>query len=632
MKTTLLFGVHMHQPVDNLFEAVENAVKSCYGPFFKLLSRYDTFKFALHSSGWILRYIKDNHADIFEDIKKCNIEFFTGGYYEPVLASIDKESQIAQIQQLNEFIYENFKQRPKGLWLTERVWDDNIISSLKQCGVLYSIVDDYHLYSSGIKDIDGFYTTEEAGDKLSLFPVNKDLRYAIPFWQVDDAIHVIENKECAIIFDDLEKFGLWPKTYELVYESGWLKEFIEHVLASKEIESRHFNEYFEQNSSKGLVYLQDVSYFEMNEWSLKKIDIEKYERYGKLLADDSMQFLRGGLWKNFFLKYSESNRIHKRMMEFRQLKSDSFYKLQTNDVFWHGAFGGIYLPNLRDNAYRYLIECENASSTQGIEVKDVEMTGYAQIKIPTENMIFRFSCKGGSLIEFDDRENLFNYQNTLMRREEFYHENLLTSKEDTEQTKGVQTIHNIKHTIDENIKKQIYFDTYERLSFMDFISSDFLPDKFIGGDFHTAKDFSKEVFKENISNQTLIFEHENLIKQYNFINNGFDFDFELNFEGTYTYILEINLHFAHYDDLLLNNILVQDKGVMIAKEFVFKDAYGKRDIAILFDEPKKLSYFLIKTFSQSESGFDSIIQGISMAFTTDFMDKASIKGKIVCQK
>jgi len=47
---------------------------------------------------------------------------------------------------------------------------------------------------------------------------------------------------------------------------------------------------------------------------------------------------------------------------------------------------------------------------------------------------------------------------------------------------------------------------------------------------------------------------------------------------------------------------------MIAKEFVFKDAYGKRDIVISFDEPKKLSYFLIKTFSQSESGFVSEIR------------------------
>jgi len=48
--TKLLFGVHMHQPVDNLGVAVEQAVKLCYAPFFELMSQYPKFKFALHSN------------------------------------------------------------------------------------------------------------------------------------------------------------------------------------------------------------------------------------------------------------------------------------------------------------------------------------------------------------------------------------------------------------------------------------------------------------------------------------------------------------------------------------------------------------------------------------------------------
>ena len=37
---------------------------------------------------------------------------------------------------------------------------------------------------------------------------------------------------------------------------------------------------------------------------------------------------------------------------------EALYKAQCNDVLWHGVFGGIYLGNLRDNAYKYIIECE----------------------------------------------------------------------------------------------------------------------------------------------------------------------------------------------------------------------------------------------------------------------------------
>ncbi len=629
MNTKLLFGVHMHQPVDNLSQSVEKAVKDCYAPFFKILSKYPQFKFALHSSGWILEHIKNNYPDTFKDIKKCNIEFFTGGFYEPILTSIDKDSQIAQIKKLNEFIYKHFNQHPRGLWLTERVWDNSIISSLTKSDLLYTIVDDYHLYSCGIHDTEGFYTTEEGGNVLSLFAINKDLRYKIPFSKSHEAVDEIKKLKCAIIFDDLEKFGLWPKTYEWVYEQKWLEEFIQKILAKDEIETIYFSEFYEQNSSKGLIYPQNVSYLEMNEWSLKKDNIKKYKYYDNLMKNDSVQFLRGGIWKNFFIKYSESNRIHKRMLEFTSLQNDLLYKLQTNDVLWHGAFGGIYLPNLRDNAYRYLIQCDK---NQKIQIKDVELQGYKQIKVPTKSMIFRFCAKGGSLIEFDDRQNFLNYQNTLTRREEFYHEDMLTCKEDTQSTKDIQTIHNIKHNIDDNIKNQLFFDRYEKISFIDFISDDFTLDRFMANNFNIIKNFSQEIFKQKVDNKTIMFSQTQLIKQYYILQNGFLFNIKLNFKGSFTYILELNLHFAHYDDLSINDMIVQDKGVLQTGQFIFRDNFGKRDIVITFDKEIKLNYFLIKTFSQNESGIDSIIQGISLAFEIDFCDNADIKGKIVCQR
>jgi 4-alpha-glucanotransferase len=58
----------------------------------------------------------------------------------------------------------------------------------------------------------------------------------------------------------------------------------------------------------------------MGEWSLRAEDARKleqlklemgFERYER----EGVKFLKGGIWKNFFVKYSESNRIHKRMLE-----------------------------------------------------------------------------------------------------------------------------------------------------------------------------------------------------------------------------------------------------------------------------------------------------------------------------
>jgi len=155
--TKLLFGVHMHQPVDNLDVAVKRAIELSYAPFFELMSSYPKFKFTLHSSGWILEYIKDNYPSIFKNIQKCNIEVITGGYYEPILSSIDRKSQLNQISKLSQFIEDNFAQTPKGLWLTERVWSDEIISTLSELGIEYVIVDDEHIYRANKQEIEGFY-------------------------------------------------------------------------------------------------------------------------------------------------------------------------------------------------------------------------------------------------------------------------------------------------------------------------------------------------------------------------------------------------------------------------------------------------------------------------------------------
>ena len=585
--TKLLFGVHMHQPVDNLGVAIKKAIEFCYAPFFKLTSKYKEFKFALHSSGWILEYIKENYPEVFTDIKNSNIEFFTGGYYEPILSSIDRTSQINQINRLTRFIEDNFNQTPKGLWLTERVWSDEIIYALNRCGVEYIIVDDEHIYRANKKNIEGFWTTESGGDRVSIFPINKELRYKIPFAKSSDSITEVKKYSTAIIFDDLEKFGLWPKTYSWVYKEGWLEEFIKKSIDM----TRHFSSYFKENNSLGLIYLPESSYVEMNEWAR-------------------------GKWKNFLTKYSEANRIHKRALEFKELQNEPLFKAQTNDVLWHGAFGGLYLPNLRDNAYRYIIECEEFTK-DGIGSSDIEILGFNQLKFKNQQLIIRFSAKGATLIEFDDREKKFNFQNTLTLREESYHRDILNYNR-KESSSDIDTIHNINYTISDEVRKNLVIDEYERVSFIDLVKKD---NKII-------KNFSENIFDI----EDTLFKTEDLTKEYIFLDNGFKFKNSLEFSGEYSYILELNLHFAHYNDLELNGIVIEESGKFINREFIIKDSYTKREIIIKFRDDIRLNYRLFKSLSQSEKGFDNIIQGINLSFEIDFRDRLELEGEFLCQR
>ena len=59
--TKLLFGIHMHQPIDNFDWVIKHGVEVCYGPFFEVMSKYPQFKFAVHCSGWLMEEIKSKH-------------------------------------------------------------------------------------------------------------------------------------------------------------------------------------------------------------------------------------------------------------------------------------------------------------------------------------------------------------------------------------------------------------------------------------------------------------------------------------------------------------------------------------------------------------------------------------------
>jgi len=671
--TKLLFGIHMHQPVDNFDWVIQHGVEVCYGPFFEVMSKYPEFRFSVHCSGWLMEQIQEHHPKLYKQImtlaKKGSIEFFSAGYYEPILSVIPSQDRVKQIDMLNKSIKSDFKQTPKGLWLTERVWESSLIPDLNKAGIKYTVMDDYHFQCAGFDEeiLDGYYMSEEGGNELGLFPISKKLRYAIPFLNVDSAIKAIksydrEENSAAIIFDDAEKFGMWPGTHEWVYEKGWLDTFVQRILADESIQTMHYSEYYEQERTRGIAYLPNVSYYEMGEWSLRADDTLKleafkaemgHERYEK----EGVKFLKGGIWKNFFVKYEESNRIHKRTLELSKVREDvkkpafekALYKAQTNDALWHGVFGGLYLPNLRDNAYRYLIEAENVRyGKKSVLVSDQnELDGHDKIKAVTPEYIFRFDgAHGGQLVEFDMRKACFNWQNTLTRRKEAYHQRLLEDKPREEfpaAEEGIDTIHHAAVEIDDTLRDAIIYDWYLKNSFVDHISDE----NFNGGNFrhcnfHEFGDFSNQPFDVAFSKKQVSFVRNggmyfpekmktDLQKVYTPKQRGFDFEITLSTEakGRFNYVLEHNLHFADYETILINDEPLADEGVfMNTKMLKIYDGHLKQKILIQLDQPCDIYYFQLKTLSQSEHGFDLSVQGISFAMVMPFSEVLSIQGTL----
>ena len=452
---TLVWIVHDHQPVGNFDSVFRQAFDDAYAPFLAFLERHPAFRLALHTSGPLLQWIARHESGYLERLRRRveagQVELWGGGFFEPILPAIPEPDRRGQIRAMADWLELELGQRPRGLWLAERVWEPGLPSSIAAAGAEYTAVDDAHFRAAGLErdQLWGTWITEDQGQKLAVFPIHRELRYLIPFGTPEEIVAWLrtlaeggENR-IAVLGDDGEKFGVWPGTKKLCYEERWLERLAAALAAEPWIEMRTPAEALAHHPSLGLAYLPTASYHEMQEWALPPEAQARHHAAGEALrpdlGDGALDQLRGGHWRGFLARYPESNRIHKRALRVsRRLWEEPLeaqeawrearihlWSAQCNCPYWHGVFGGLYLPHLRAAVYRHLIAAETAlGATEHTESGDLDFDGFEDALLETPQWAAWVSAHGGRLWAFDDRVTLHNYGDTLARRPEYYHRKL----------------------------------------------------------------------------------------------------------------------------------------------------------------------------------------------------------------
>jgi len=454
MSISLLFGVHAHQPVGNFPAVIDDAHLRSYGMFLRVMERYPEFRFSVHFSGWLLDVLferfPDDMARLAAMTRRGQVEWFGSGDCEPVLAAIPHRDRVTQIAALSDKIERRFGARPAGAWLTERVWESSVVTALAETGIRYVAVDDYHFLCVGEDGarLDSFYSTEEDGRRLDLFPISEAARYRLPFSPAAEAVAWLEDlarqgHRASIYFDDIEKFGIWPETYEWVFEKGWLTQFVEGVLGSKLIRTETFADFHSREQTRGIVYLPTTSYIEMNEWTLPAPRaaayhslVETEKAAGRFEAHKP--FLRGGIWRNFMSRYPEANWMHKRMLgasgrlaalpaaRRSAAMQESLHRAQANDAYWHGLFGGLYLPHLRRAVWNNLLALEaelaQLAPPAACAAEDLDLDGRSEIALRNGRLqAFVRDDGDAALVELSSLVLAHNFGDTLRAYAEAYH-------------------------------------------------------------------------------------------------------------------------------------------------------------------------------------------------------------------
>jgi alpha-amylase/alpha-mannosidase (GH57 family) len=425
-----VFAIHFHQPTGQVEWVQKRVYENSYRLLLDIMKQYADLKFTIHISGPLLLYLNEYYPEWISEMAKLGdygtIEFLAGSFGEAILPLLPIEDRYRQIREYIKFFEKIFGYRPKGLWLPERVWEPSLPDPLARNGIEYVLVDDSTLHRAGRASDDAYYTwiTEEGGNIVKVFFIDTALRYILPWRSSDEVINYMLNKgdnignRVIVWGSDAEKFGEWK---DPGWARWWLNDFLS-TLRSRRSDVRiiHPTEYLREYGVRGLIYLPTGSYDKMLEWS-------------------------NGFFRNFLIKYAESNNMHKKMLWVRRKLREahdlpekawrSYYLAQCNDAYWHGLFGGIYLSHLRQAIYENYIRAERiaeeymnyyARKPLHIHHVDFDYDGIKEYLFETRkiNLYFKPS-DGGTLFEFDvkvkDLEH--NVQDTMTRYWEAYLEN-----------------------------------------------------------------------------------------------------------------------------------------------------------------------------------------------------------------
>ena len=667
---------HAHQPVGNFSWIIEDAYQKAYLPLIQTLYKFPEIKSNLHISGPLLLWLQKNHPEYLEQIvllyRRKQIEIIGGGFFEPILAVIPDRDKEKQIQLMVDWWDENYQIIPKGIWLAERVWVSSLPQVLRKMGVRFTFIDDYLFYMAGFSEKQTFYAymTEDQGNTITIFPINRNIRYLVPWKQPIETIHYLKkgrdesHEKIIVMISDIEKMGVWPAgdrtTYDICYIDGydgtpWMDSFFEGIIKNPWIKPILISDYLKEQHPKGLLYLPTSSYDKMAIWALpsplryrleklfKRLDQEKIEHS---FADDIRTFAKGSIWQNFLIKYSQANIMHKRMLHCRekivstekyfpdssldQLKRiwEYIFISQSNDAYWHGLFGGIYYRFLRHSTHKHIILAEyhldELRSREGLSkftggIQDVLLDGQPDGILENPHLSCYISSRiGGSIFALNLKKPGYNFLNVLTRQKESYHTREVAAVQDRFEKWAFQDHFLFFDVTEDSLRKDNYRDL-----------GNFANQKY---EINQNSDRSLNLIREGLISQESRVIPTIISKKYQLEGKKLIVEYIIDFSETIEpetllFSPEINLVGASYPNETTG--IINDTSFSLATSFTYtkcqtlgiRDSQEKVSIYLNFSQNLDCVIFPLFSIFKSEIGIEKIYQG------TSIFPKIEISGK-----
>jgi alpha-amylase len=281
---------------------------------------------------------------------------------------------------------------------------------------------------------------------------------------------------------------------------------------------------------------------------------------------------------------------------------------QANDSYWHGLFGGIYLPHLRRSVWNAIVALEallDKASPRKETALDLDLDGRDEIFLNSGKLQAVVRDDGlGAIHELDVYALCQNFGDTLARRTEHYYRKIREGAHGGHSGDGIASAHdrvNFKHPVS---PEDLTPDAYPRAMFLDRIKDQPQPIRYA---LRTASANAVELAGPGLTKKISV-KGNTLTVEYWLERESAGFETEINlampsadgFLGRYVVNGEIPGGFGQAFNW---------EGI---KSLTLEDAVLGGKVTLTTDAPVSVSAAPHKTVSQSEDGFEKIMQAVCL--------------------
>ena len=305
------------------------------------------------------------------------------------------------------------------------------------------------------------------------------------------------------------------------------------------------------------------------------------------------------------------------------------WRSQCNCAYWHGVFGGLYLPHLRHAIYENLILAEKQEKFNPVEIIDIDHDGVNEIILSEKEIRLFCSPIGGSIRELDYLPANFNLMNTMSRYEEHYHSKLKIDNQKKSQNDTI-SIHDLVISKEEGLENLLYYDSNPRWLLLDkFMENEIKINDLISGSAKECGSMVNQKYDTKIDGSKLIFCCEGRINDLNasiqkqILNNGNNIQISIEIENNDSRIIkcrygcEFNFSFlgGHTQDryYLIDGSKpeipeLDSSSIDTCTEFSLVTEWENIRCNLNFENDTNVWRYPVETINMSESGFEKVYQ------------------------